>query len=441
VQEAFAYGRSLIAADGLPRIPEGKEGGDEQNPLKEEIGLSASWVAACLDYAHLATLMGQTHAAEDAQALAAQARAAFSQRYWDVQRNFPIQAYRRNGEPMQDRGLGAIGAINQHLFNNMQIARVLDAIASWRFQSDWGTRSVAMGEAGFDPTGYAHGSVWALGTADVAQAYWSAHRPDIAWEIFRSLIPWTTLDAPGHMHEVLAGDTYHAQLESVPEQTWSSASFLTSAVRGLFGLDTDLENGAVNFAPHLPGDWDHASVNRVRMGSSVLNLALRQETDKLSLRIENSGAPVQMRYDPAIPKGARLESATACGRKGSAQMRRDGQEENVFLNFLVPPGTCEVVLRYRGGVSVIAPGPKPTLGNPSSAMKLTDVRLDGNVLHLGIDAIPSRQNAIELRTTRSIQSATEAQVHRIGKDLYEVDLPRTAGNEYQHFDISIRFAP
>jgi hypothetical protein len=82
VQKAFAYGRSLVSADGLPRIPEGKEGANEQNPLSDELGLSAAWVEACGDYAHLADLMGESQSAHEAHELAAKARASFSQRYW-----------------------------------------------------------------------------------------------------------------------------------------------------------------------------------------------------------------------------------------------------------------------------------------------------------------------------------------------------------------------
>ncbi|MBV9436449.1 MAG: hypothetical protein JOZ44_10385 [Acidobacteria bacterium] len=70
VQKAYRYGRTLIADDGLPRIPEGKEGADEQDALTDELALSASWVKSCEDYAHLAERAGDSQAAREARALA-----------------------------------------------------------------------------------------------------------------------------------------------------------------------------------------------------------------------------------------------------------------------------------------------------------------------------------------------------------------------------------
>ncbi len=441
VQHAFAYGRSLVSEGGLPRIPEGKEGGDEQDPLREELSLSASWVEACADYAHLAAVMGDPEAARQARDLAQQARSSFAQRYWDAQRGSPIEAYRRNGEPMLDRGLGAIVGINQRLFNDQQNARVLDDIASWRFQSDWGTRNIAMGEPGFDPTGYAHGTVWALATADVALAYWTAHRPETAWEVWRTLIPWSTLDSPGHMHEVLAGDTYHPQLESVPEQSWSSASFLTSAVRGLFGIDINAEDGILTIAPHLPAEWDHATVSGLHLGASTLNLRFEQQSDELSLRILTSGPPVHIRYDPEIPLGARIQSARGCGRRIEAKQQQKSADQHVMADIVVPQGTCEISLRYRDGVSIIMPAPQPSLGDPSTGMKLTTLTLAGNILHLGLDVVPVRQNRIQLRTDRTVNSASGAEISKVASDSYELSLPRTSGADaYQHLQVSVSFS-
>ncbi len=55
IEAAYRYCGSLInAEDGLPRIPSTKEGGDEQNRLSDDLGLSASWVTASAAFARLA---------------------------------------------------------------------------------------------------------------------------------------------------------------------------------------------------------------------------------------------------------------------------------------------------------------------------------------------------------------------------------------------------
>ena len=44
------------------------------------------------------------------------------------------------------------------------------------------------------------------GSSIVANTFWQQHRPLTAWQIWSSLPGWSTLDAQGHIHEVLAGD-------------------------------------------------------------------------------------------------------------------------------------------------------------------------------------------------------------------------------------------
>ena len=147
------------------------------------------------------------------------------------------------------------------------------------------------------------------------------HWPDVAWQIWRRLIPWSTLDSPGHMDEVLAGDTYHPQAESVPEQTWSSASFLISAVRGLFVIDVDAERADVNLSPHLPDDWNRAEIRHIKVASSTLSLAFQQSLEALTLRLENSGAPVHVRFHPKIPLGSKILGATVGGEERCCDTR------------------------------------------------------------------------------------------------------------------------
>ncbi len=439
VQKAFQYGRSLIANDGLPRIPTGKEGANEQNPLADELGLSASWVVACRDYAHLAKLMGNEQAAEASGTLAKKARASFAQRYWDSRKNFPIEGYRRNGEPVMDRGLSAVAAVTDSLLSEDRSAQVLNEIASWRFQSDWGTRSVAVGEPGYDPVGYAHGSVWALGTANVAQAYWSEHRPEIAWQIWRSLTSWSMLDSPGHMHEVLAGDTYHPQVESVPEQSWSSAAFLTAAVRGLFGVEINGETGTLKLAPHLPAEWDHASIRNIRIGNSTLDFTIHQRIDGLRMQIRNSGETVHMMFEPEIPLGVRSVTSIAGTHKIPVTVVAGGEDQHVKMTIGVPQGDSEINLDYRGGVAVGLPAVRPSLGDPSTGMKLTSIHLSGNVLRLGVDLMPGQHNALHVLTRRSIQASSESRPARLNGDSYEilVEPAKSDPDKYQHREITI----
>ena len=59
--------RKVLDNDDLPRILESKEGSVEQEPLSDELALSASGVMACKDYARLAERMGEVQAHHEAE--------------------------------------------------------------------------------------------------------------------------------------------------------------------------------------------------------------------------------------------------------------------------------------------------------------------------------------------------------------------------------------
>jgi glycogen debranching enzyme len=264
IESAYRYCHSLIdPASGLPRIPSGKEGGDEQDRITDDLGLSASWVQAASAFAHLATLTSHTDLASEATRSSNAAAAAIPNRYWSAQQSFWVSGHSPSGQNAPEHRSTPSEALTMHLFSPEQNAKLLDQLASSSFQTDWGTRGVGAGSPGFDPGSYAKGSVWAVGTASLATAFWSEHRPVAALALWNSLLSWASLDSLGHMHEVLAGNFYRPQVESVPEQTWSSAGFLDATVHGLLGLDVDSTANRITFTPHLPAAWNSVSIEHV----------------------------------------------------------------------------------------------------------------------------------------------------------------------------------
>jgi hypothetical protein len=116
------------------------------------------------------------------------------------------------------------------------------------------------------------------------------------------------------MHEVLRGDTFAPERESVPDQTWSSATFLSSAIRGLLGLTIDGVKREVRFAPRMPAEWDRVRLRRVDVGGSALGLTLRTSADVVELEIENAGPAVSLTFLPALRAGARIGAAEMSDR-------------------------------------------------------------------------------------------------------------------------------
>jgi glycogen debranching enzyme len=444
IEAAYRFCQSLLDPKlGLPLIPTGKQGSNEQDPLGDELTLSSGWVAATEAYAALATATGRDSLAKTAMTANQRARTAIASKYWDEHRKFWISGHTRAGAPQMDRDIRPMDVIRLGLFEPQQRHGVLDQIATAEFQTDWGTRGKAPSDATYDPNAYASGAVWGIGTASVASAFWTEHRPATAFPIWNALVSWHTLDSLGHMHETLAGDTYRPGIESVPEQTWSSATFLSSAVQGLMGLRVDGAARRLQFTPHLPADWNKVTLRKVRIGDSQVSFDLAQSPGAIELRIKNDGAPLRMSFDPELPLGAELRSARLNEQEIAATLVSHSQDSHAHAEFDVAQGDAVLRIGYSGGVSIITSTPRPLIGNTSREMKVVGVSLQRRTYTMEVDHLTSEQTRFELHTPWGIENVSGARFEEVSRSSYALTIDKSPDAEtraYRRSKVIVSFA-
>jgi glycogen debranching enzyme len=440
IEAAYRYCASLMGPDGLPHIPAGKEGGDEQHRPVEDLGLSTSWISATRSFAALARAAGYPQLADEALEQNRRARQAVAAHFWDAAHNFWIDGYTAQGAPIFTRHGGPSDALLENIFTPRQNETILDQLASSAFQTDWGTRSVATDSSIYDPWSYATGSVFALHAESTAAMFWLEDRPDAAWPLWRSIVPWSHLDSLGHIHEVLAGNYYREQTESVPEQTWSSAGLLDAAMRGLLGIKVDGIANSIAFRPHLPAQWDHVSIANLRLPHANLSLKMKQSIDSVVLEIENDGTPVGLLFEPEVPHGARIAGSLFDGHAATAVLRQMNEDEHASVQLNVPAGRSDYELRFTGGVSLLLPHRDQGIGDPSTAMKVTNVSLQNGALSITADVNSAAANVFEVRTPWPVAAVEGASMQTLPDHLYSIDIkaPGTAG--YSAATVRIRFA-
>ena len=423
---AWGYATTLVdRATGLPRIPPGRQGQNEQEDLADDVGLSGAYIFAARGYAELAAAAGRRSVAASARAAETRARASAAAGAWDEASGFPIAGHRRDGRAVPDaRSGGALAIVGSGILTPAREARVLDRIAGPDFVTDWGLRSLSASDPRYDPNLYSNGSVWGLGTAEAAATYWRAHRPGAAFGLWRGLAGWDTLDSAGHLHEVLAGDLYHPEFESVPEQTWSSAAFLRAAVEGMLGLEPRPADGTLAFSPHLPADWSALTLRNVRVGASVLTLHLTRTGETLTLTAENAGPPVTIDFAPELPLAASLRGATVDQGKIATTLEEHEHDRHARLRFTARTGTTRARIDWAGGVIVAPSGPAPQLGQRSRNPILTRTRLNGDSLALdGWISEPTRAEVI-VRSGLPL-TALKGSVVSLGDGRWRATLVRT----------------
>ena len=421
IAAAYHYCESVIdPATALPRIPSNKEGGDEQDRLSDDLGLSTSWVEATASFQQLATLTG--HAEDAAASLAAnqRARASIPTRYYDPQTSFWISGHQESGAIAPEQRSGPSGAISLEIFSPQQNQFLLNHIASASFQTDWGSRGVAAGSQGFDPTSYSKGSISALGTADLANTFWSQHRSTQAFALWSSLLPWFSLDSLGHLNEVLAGNVYQPQEESVPEQTWSSAGFVASTLRGLLGLQVNGLKQTITFAPHLPSTWHDLIVAHVPLSKAKISFTLHQTSTELSLKIENPGPPFLLNFSPTLPLGATVIHAEINHHPSRAEVSQNLPDTVANLSSEIPHGATELHLTLRGGLSILPLNSQPLLGDPSHGLHLIDIHLANNSLEIAADIPAGQPSTIDIATDWPITNPINAIVDNISPGLKRI---------------------
>jgi len=442
---AYNFCRSILSeSDGLPRIPSNKEGGNEQDRLTDELSLSISWVSASHAFSQLANATGHKQEAADAERLNKRAQSAVAGRYWEKSSGRWIDGYTESGKPVFGGGIGGIGLIDGNFIQGEQASAVLNEIASSSFQTDWGTRSIASNSSTYDPNSYAKGSVWAIGTAGIASTFWNQHRPVTAFPIWRSMIPWNSLDSLGHMNEVLAGDIFHAQTESVPEQSWSSAALLTSVTEGLLGLKMDAIKKQIIFAPHLPAEWNGVQLKGIRGLQGTVDLSLARTNDQLELTASNNGDPITLEFSPEIPLGAQVADVTVNGAKVRAIPKNTQQDSHANISLPLARGITHCVINYRGGVLLSVPAISPALGDPSRGVKITRAELQKNTLVIEADVNSANESTMLLQTREKVGQVSGAELRPASNGLYDIVIGPTTNSAptpiYRHAIIELELS-
>lgn len=341
--KAYQYCSSIIdPSDGLPRVPHGKEGSDEQRHPREELSLAVAWMEASSSYADLATQAGHPQLAQAARKASERAAAAIPSHFWNPATNFFASGILSDGTPEPEMHLPPRAALA--LLDEARRKAVLDRISGPEFQTAWGTRGVGSASPTFDPASYATGSVWAKSTAGTAAELWSEGRPEEAFRLWENLLPWFSLDSMGHLHETLTGSAFRPQTESVPEQTWSSAQFVSSFLTGAAGLKLDAENHTLRFAPVLPSKWDHLGLEHLKVGQDVVSLQLHRGAEGETVEFSGTGrAPLTLTFTPqrggavACEIDGRELSLPAAGQPIVVAVNLDGAMHRLVVKFPSAP--------------------------------------------------------------------------------------------------------
>jgi glycogen debranching enzyme len=168
-------------------------------------------------------------------------------------------------------------------------ARVAAGLLQPRFFSGWGIRTVARGEARYNPMSYHNGSIWPHDNALIALGLARYQHKRSVETLFEGLFHAGTYMDHRRLPELFCG--FQRQRGHGPTlypvacspQAWASATPFTLLEASL-GLEFDPWQSEIRLRnPRLPGFLDEVILRNLRLGSSSVDLRVRRHNDTVSL--------------------------------------------------------------------------------------------------------------------------------------------------------------
>lgn len=274
---------------------------------RQEIYLAVLDVQASLAFANLARATGHNDLAAEAEARAARLSPLIEKEYF--LRNDNFYAFSWNGPGAIDSTATIFPAV-AWWDGDYSLERSQTMFSRWasdEFSTDWGTRILSGRADIYDPISYHQGTVWPLFTGWVSVAEYRTGHTLSGYSHLMQNANLTWSQDLGSVTELLSGRFFEPLGRSSAHQLWSSAMVISPAVRGLFGLEWNLPEHRLTVTPHLPADWQGATVRNVPYGTARLDLRFTRAASELL--VEAVHAPAEMRLASLAP-GARVVGNT-----------------------------------------------------------------------------------------------------------------------------------
>lgn len=386
--------------------------------------LASCWAEALKSASSLAKAMGDKKQALEFARDEGRVKVIINQDFWNSEKSFFNHGKYLDGSYHTEPAvMAAVPLLFGQVNDPLKAEKVLIKLAGQGFTTDWGTRIVDGRCENFKPGSYHQGSVWPLFTGWASLAAFHHHRGNQGYELLMDNLLTYRSRALGYVPEVLHGTEYKP-FGVCYHQCWSETMVSLPALQGLMGIMPDALDNSLVVSPNLPADWDTLSVQNIRMGKSLLNLAFSGTKQKETWKIRTEGSqdqPVKFTLNLYQRPGTKL-----------SRILVDGKEvESLKNNSLL---TVQLLVTKESTVEIFRlPGPAvlPEIYEPENDARTEGTRLIAEEL---------KGNTYEVTLEGKSGSETLLRIYRGGYELtplsedyiFEGDISNVASYRY-HF--------
>ena len=444
VWRAYQFLRSTYDAQGFAQnlgVGHGWVEGGPLLPVKNEYYQAGLGVEALHALSNLARLTGKDDVAKQVSAEFDHSKPALDQAYWSPERKSYAFALDKSNQRVDEPTVLTTVPMWFGLADAGHADDTISQLAAEDHQTDWGMRIISQRSKVYDGSGYHYGAVWPLFTGWASVAEYRYHRAFPAYSNLRSNALLGADGALGHFTEVLSGDYYQSFATSSPHQIWSSAMVISPILRGMFGLQTDVQKHEVTLAPHVPADWSSFAIRNVRVGTSAVDFAYRKTVDSIVLEVNRTGSgDCWITFSPALSSRTLVSSVEMNGRTVPFKMEPSANDQHVSVRFLVNAGSNTLLIRLKNDFGLALSNELPPLGSAGRSLHVLKESWNPARTQLTLEVSGRSGKQYEMAVWNSSQIAS-VQGATLTKDAkLQVQIPEGATDSYSEQKVVIFFA-
>jgi glycogen debranching enzyme len=203
-------------------------------------------------------------------------------------------------EPCRVRASNAGHVLFAGLTSQSRAERVAQTLMTPTFFSEWGIRTVANGEARYNPMSYHNGSIWPHDNGIIAMGLGRYGLKQPLLRVMSGLFDAMQFNEVKDMPELFCGFARRKGMgpTSYPvacmPQAWSSAAIFAMLGAAL-GITFDAEAHRVLFIrPTLPDWMDELRLTNIRLRESSADVVLRRSQDTAALYVTRRDGPIEI---------------------------------------------------------------------------------------------------------------------------------------------------
>ncbi|WP_213771477.1 amylo-alpha-1,6-glucosidase [Bradyrhizobium sp. dw_78] len=250
--------------------------------------------------ARCALHLGKTAMARKLETEAEQLARRFEDAFWCEELGTYALALDGAKQPCKVRTSNAGQLLFTGIVREDRARRVAADLMQAHFFTGWGIRTVARGEARYNPMSYHDGSIWPHDNALIALGLARYGLKHSVGQVFKGLFDAATYMDLRRLPELFCGFRREKQRGptlypvACAPQAWASATPFT-LLEAALGLEFDVQRGEIRLRnPRLPAFLDEVVLRDLQLGHSSVDLRIRRHGDDVSMEVLRTRGQIQV---------------------------------------------------------------------------------------------------------------------------------------------------